>query len=175
MKNVQSCGGIVIHKGKILLLYKNYADRYSGWVLPKGSMEEGETFEETALREVKEETGVSAEIIKYIDETSFEFNSSEGRIAKHVKWFLMKSFSYFSKPQKAEYFVDSGYYKYHEAYHLLYFQNERQVLEKAYEEYKHILRDQIFEEQKKAGETEAEAEAEAGSEPANTTGNTDEL
>ena len=50
MKNATSCGGVVIHKGKILLLYKNYSDRYSGWVLPKGSMEEGETFEETAVR-----------------------------------------------------------------------------------------------------------------------------
>ncbi|MCQ2520379.1 MAG: NUDIX domain-containing protein [Lachnospiraceae bacterium] len=144
MKNAISCGGVVIHKGKILLLYKNYGDKYSGWVLPKGSMEEGETFEMTAVREVKEETGADAEIIKYIDETSFEFNSSEGRINKHVKWFLMKSRSYFSKPQRSEYFEDSGYYKYHEAYHLLYFNNERQILEKAFEEYKKIRRENIL-------------------------------
>lgn len=144
MKNATSCGGIVIHKGKILLLYKNYGDRYSGWVLPKGSMEEGETYEQTALREVKEETGANAEIIKYIDETNFEFNSPDGRINKHVKWFLMKSFNYFSKPQRSEYFEDSGYYKYHEAYHLLYFANEKAVLEKAYEEYKKIRRENIL-------------------------------
>lgn len=144
MKNVLSCGGVVIYKGKILLLYKNYSDRYTGWVLPKGSTEEGETYEETALREVKEETGVSAEIIKYIDETQFEFNTPDGRILKHVKWFLMKSFNYYSKPQKSEFFEDSGYYKYHEAYHLLYFDNERQILEKAYQEYKKMLREQIL-------------------------------
>lgn len=144
MKNATSCGGVVIHKGKILLLYKNYSDRYSGWVLPKGSMEEGETFEETAVREVREETGANAEIIKYIDETSFEFNSPDGRIFKHVKWFLMKSNNYFSKPQRSEFFEDSGYYKFHEAYHLLYFANEKQILEKAYEEYKKIRRDKIL-------------------------------
>lgn len=144
MKNATSCGGVVIHKGKILLLYKNYGDRYSGWVLPKGSMEEGESFEETALREVKEETGATAEIVKYIDETNFEFNSPEGRIFKRVKWFLMKSNNYFSKPQRSEYFEDSGYYKYHEAYHLLYFANEKQILEKAYEEYKKIRRENIL-------------------------------
>ena len=34
-----------------------------------------------------------------------------------------------------EFFVDSGYYKYHEAYHLLKFANEKQILEKAYAEY----------------------------------------
>ena len=46
-----SCGGVVIYRGKILLLYKNYRNRYEGWVLPKGTVEEGETYEETALRE----------------------------------------------------------------------------------------------------------------------------
>ena len=30
-----SCGGVVIFRGKILLLYKNYRNRYEGWVLPK--------------------------------------------------------------------------------------------------------------------------------------------
>ena len=43
--------------------------------------------------------------------------------------------SYYSKPQREEYFVDSGYYKFYEAYHLLKFSNEKQILEKAYNEY----------------------------------------
>ena len=47
----------------------------------------------------------------------------------------MMADSYYSKPQREEYFVDSGYYKYHEAYHLLKFANEKQILEKAYNEY----------------------------------------
>lgn len=47
-----SCGGVVICRWKILLLYKNQNGRYMGWVLPKGTVEEGETFKETALREV---------------------------------------------------------------------------------------------------------------------------
>ena len=37
--------------------------------------------------------------------------------------------------QREEYFVDSGFYKYHEAYHLLKFANEKQILEKAYADY----------------------------------------
>ena len=41
----------------------------------------------------------------------------------------MMADSYFSKPQREEYFCDSGYYKYHEAYHLLKFPNEKQILE----------------------------------------------
>lgn len=47
----------------------------------------------------------------------------------------MSTDSYYSKPQREEYFADSGFYKYHEAYHLLKFANEKQILEKAYAEY----------------------------------------
>ena len=47
----------------------------------------------------------------------------------------MMADSYYSKPQREEHFVDSGFYKYHEAYHLLKFGNEKQILERAYEEY----------------------------------------
>ena len=33
-----SCGGLVIFRGKILLLYKNIRNSYEGWVLPKGTV-----------------------------------------------------------------------------------------------------------------------------------------
>ena len=58
MVEATSCGGIVIFHGKILLLYKNYRNRYEGWVLPKGTVEPGETHARTLLREVAEETGL---------------------------------------------------------------------------------------------------------------------
>ena len=50
MIEATSCGGVVIFRGKILLLYKNYRNRYEGWVLPKGTVEEGEEYKDTALR-----------------------------------------------------------------------------------------------------------------------------
>ena len=135
MIKATSCGGVVIFRGKILLLYKNYKKRYDGWVLPKGTVEEGEEYKETALREVKEETDVSAEIVKYIGKSEYSFNTYHNVVEKQVHWYLMKSDSYHSRPQKEEYFVDSGYYKFHEAYHLLRFPNEKQILEDAYQEY----------------------------------------
>ena len=52
--------------------------------------------------------------------------------------------SYYSKPQREEYFVDSGYYKYHEAYHLLKFSNEKAILEKAYNEYLELKRRNLW-------------------------------
>lgn len=38
----------MIFRGKILLLYKNYKNKYEGWVLPKGTVEAGEEYPETA-------------------------------------------------------------------------------------------------------------------------------
>ena len=56
----------------------------------------------------------------------------------------MRSENYYSKPQREEYFVDSGYYKFHEAYHLLKFANEKQILEKAYEEYLSLSKNRLW-------------------------------
>ena len=140
-----SCGGLVIYRGKILLLYKNYNNRYEGWVLPKGTVEAGETHEATALREVKEEAGVNGTIMDYIDKTIYSFVVPEDTVSKEVHWYLMKSGSYDSKPQHEEYFRDSGYYKYHEAYHLLKFDNERYILEKGYNMYRQLKRQQKWE------------------------------
>ena len=84
---------------------------------------------------MKEETGVSAQIIKYVGKSNYTFNTSYDVVNKDVHWYLMMADSYYSKPQREEYFVDSGYYKYHEAYHLLKFPNEKQILEQAYSEY----------------------------------------
>ena len=130
-----SCGGIVIFRGKILLLYKNINNKYEGWVLPKGTVEEGEEHKETALREVREESGVNASVVKYVGSSQYSFTSGEDIIDKHVHWYLMMADSYYSKPQREEYFMDSGFYKFHEAYHLLKFPNEKQILEQAYSEY----------------------------------------
>ncbi len=135
-----SCGGIVIFRGKILLLYKNYKNKYDGWVLPKGTVEPGEEYPETALREVREETGVRAEIVKYIGRSVYSFAVPEDTVEKEVHWYLMSAENYHSRPQREEFFLDSGYYKYHEAWHLLKFANEKQILEQAYSGYQDLRR-----------------------------------
>ena len=135
MIEATSCGGVVIHRGKILALYKSYKNRYEGWVLPKGTVEEGETHEQTALREVKEEADVDGSIIRYVGKSQYNFTVPEDLVTKEVHWYLMSADSYHSKPQREEYFVDSGYYKFHEIYHMLRFPNEKQIVERAYQEY----------------------------------------
>lgn len=144
MIEATSCGGVVIFRGKILLLYKNYKNRYEGWVLPKGTVEAGEDYQQTALREVKEEAGAKATIVKYIGKSQYRFTVPEGEVNKKVYWYLMMGESYYSKPQREEFFVDSGFYKYHEAYHLLKFSNEKQILERAYNDYLDLRKSNLW-------------------------------
>ncbi len=144
MSHATSCGGVVIFRGKILVLYKNFKNKYEGWVLPKGTVEPGEDFKTTALREVKEETDADVSIIKYIGKSQYSFTTPDDVVEKEVHWYLMMADSYYSKPQKEEYFFDSGYYKYIEAYHLLKFSNEKQILEKAYNEYLELKRKNLW-------------------------------
>ena len=144
MIEATSCGGIVIFRGKILTLYKNYRGRYEGWVLPKGTVEEGEDHKQTAIREVMEETGVRAKIMKYVGSSKYSFLVPEGEVRKEVHWYLMMADSYYSRPQREEFFIDSGYYKYHEAYHLLKFSNEKLILEKAYNEYLELKKNHLW-------------------------------
>lgn len=140
-----SCGGLVICRGKVLLLYKNFKNKYEGWVLPKGTVETGEEHEHTAVREVSEESGATAEIVQYIGKTEYSFSVPNDIVSKEVHWYLMRTDTYYSKPQKEEHFFDSGYYKYHEAYHLLKFANERQILEDGYKIYTSLKKNHMWE------------------------------
>lgn len=130
-----SCGGVVIYRGKVLLLYKNQNGRYMGWVLPKGTVEKNEPYKKTALREVKEEAGASAKIIDYIGKTHYNFQADGHIINKTVHWYLMTTDSFYSKPQKEEFFVDAGFYKKHEAIYLLKFQDEKKIMSTAFSMY----------------------------------------
>ena len=140
MAEAVSCGGVVIYRGKILVLYRNFRNKFDGWVLPKGTVEQGEEHTETALREVHEESGAQAENMGYIGKSHYSFSTGCKEIEKDVHWYLMRGTSYYSKPQREESFTDSGFYKYNEAYHLLKFDNEKNILEKAYTMYMKLKR-----------------------------------
>ena len=59
-------------------------------------------------------------------------------VCKTVHWYLMTAKSYYCKPQAEEYFADVGFYKQHEAYHLLKFHDERRIMQRAYTEYEKL-------------------------------------
>lgn len=130
-----SSGGVVIHRNKVLLLYRNQHGKYMGWVMPKGAVEQNETHKQAALREVKEESDVTAHVQKYLGHTQYSFRSIASRVQKTVHWYLMTTDSFYCRPQAEEFFADVGFYKQHEAYHLLKFNDERQIMRRAFAAY----------------------------------------
>ena len=80
-----SSGGVVYRKVgdndyEVALVYRK---RHDDWSLPKGHIEEGETREETALREVKEETGLDARIVEPLGEVqAFEHELDVRRLVR---------------------------------------------------------------------------------------------
>jgi 8-oxo-dGTP diphosphatase len=97
MKFEFSAGGIVIKKDKdkeFVLLCQHSG--HHGWVFPKGLIgdkKENEGKEETAVREVKEETGVDGKIIKPLTPIEYWYFFEGERIKKTVYYFLMKYIS----------------------------------------------------------------------------------
>jgi ADP-ribose pyrophosphatase YjhB (NUDIX family) len=91
-----SAGGLVIDTtGKLGLLIgrrdqKDASGQRILWSLPKGHIEEGETPEEAALREVEEETGIKSQIEKSLGVIDFWFMAGGKRIHKTVHHYLFR-------------------------------------------------------------------------------------
>jgi ADP-ribose pyrophosphatase YjhB (NUDIX family) len=91
-----SAGGLVVDTtGKLGLLIgrrdqKDASGKKILWSLPKGHIEEGETPEQAALREVAEETGIQSEIEKSLGVIDFWFMAGGKRIHKTVHHYLFR-------------------------------------------------------------------------------------
>lgn len=96
MKKEVSCGTITFYKGKVLLIKQNKG--YIGF--PKGHVENGETEEETAIRETKEETNIDVKIHK--DKKYCINYDVDGKINKDVVLFLAEPISFETRKQDSE-------------------------------------------------------------------------
>ena len=85
---VKAGGGLVKNiNGEILFIYRN-----GKWDLPKGGTEKNETMEETAMREVEEETGVNGlSIVEKLQKTYHVFKRNGRYKLKITTWYEMKS------------------------------------------------------------------------------------
>lgn len=87
-----SAGGVVFNVARDKIVLIGRLDRRGRllWSLPKGHIEEGETAEQTAVREVGEETGILGEIIRPLGSIDYWFVAERRRIHKTVHHFLME-------------------------------------------------------------------------------------
>ena len=97
IKRIFSAGGIVLRQAQDKLSAKKRLEvlvtqhsKHKGWDFPKGHREIYENEQQTALREVEEETGVKAEIIEKAGQTQYFYYEEGQKVLKTVVFYLMK-------------------------------------------------------------------------------------
>src|SRR3954449_2255400 len=83
----KAAGGVVVRDGRIAVVHR---PKYDDWSLPKGHLEEGEDWEDAALREVEEELGIRARTVRALDPV--HYRTPKGR-DKEVRYWLMEPVS----------------------------------------------------------------------------------
>lgn len=134
MKKEESAGIIIFHDKKYLLL--NYPKTTRApkeyWGLVKGHVEKGETAEEAAKREVKEETGIVAGIIDgFMEKITYHFRFNGELIEKSVIFFV--GLSETDKVVLSHEHKGFGWFEFEEAVKKLSYDNDKDVLRKAHE------------------------------------------
>ncbi|SCI72866.1 MULTISPECIES: NUDIX hydrolase [unclassified Clostridium] len=131
----RSCaGGLVFCEDSVLIL-KNEKDE---WVLPKGVIRAGDYAREVALRRVKAEAGVDAEILTSVGETNYEFYSVTRKrpVCNQVTWYLMTAGSLQSRYSAEDGFVDGGFYPIDQALEMITYSQDRALVNLAAKRYR---------------------------------------
>jgi 8-oxo-dGTP diphosphatase len=81
---VEAAGGVVVRDGLVAIVHR---PRYDDWTLPKGKLDPGETFEQAALREVEEETGLRCTLGRELPSTSYTDHKDRQKL---VRYWLME-------------------------------------------------------------------------------------
>jgi 8-oxo-dGTP pyrophosphatase MutT (NUDIX family) len=128
-----SAGGVVIRNKEVLLIYSALSNSYA---FPKGTIDEGETKDVTAIREVKEETGYDVEILDFLGDYTYDFDYKDGnRYRKTVTYYLM-NLTNSNKPQanlqENEDFVNV-WTSVEQAYEVLTYADSKEALRRALE------------------------------------------
>ena len=131
MKREFSAGGIVFKDNKVLLT-KHSQNHH--WSFPKGLIDPGQTSQEAAVREVREEGGVEAEILDKVGYSKYVYSLNGEKIFKVVTYFLMKYKSGDIKDHDWE-VEEAGWYEVEDALKQLTFSQDKELLKEALKRY----------------------------------------
>jgi 8-oxo-dGTP pyrophosphatase MutT (NUDIX family) len=128
-RNEHSSGGAVLaSRGGVLHVALIATRGKTRWGLPKGAVGEGETSEAAALREVLEETGIKARIVRRLDTIEYFFRAGDTLIQKRVDFYLMEYVEGDLQPQLSE-VDDVEWVELSAAVQRASFESERKLLE----------------------------------------------
>ncbi len=127
MKREKSCGGIIYNEDNEFLIIQNRGGKH--WDFPKGHAEKGETEEETAKREILEETNLNVDFVKGFKE-KIEYTIPNKKVRKEVVFFLARTKNKEVQIQKEE-ILNYKWLNYEEALKRLTHDNAKELLEKA--------------------------------------------
>ena len=133
VRDATAAGGVVVRgsgEGLEVVVAGREADRT--WVFPKGTPDGGETIEQTALREVREESGLDVSIVKPIGTIEYWFAVPGERVHKLVHFFLMTAHGGDLSRHDHEY-DEVRWVPVAEARRLLTYDTYRQMLDRAIE------------------------------------------
>ncbi len=77
---VLAAGGVVMRDGRVAVVHR---PKYDDWSLPKGKLDPGEGFEEAALREVEEETGLRCRLGRELPSTEYDDNKGRPKLVRY--------------------------------------------------------------------------------------------
>jgi 8-oxo-dGTP pyrophosphatase MutT (NUDIX family) len=127
----RSAGGLVVEGARILLISTQKGRR---WQLPKGHIEPGETPEQTAVREVREETGVTGRVLAPLPNVEYWYvEKGRSRVHKKVDYFLLGYVSGDAADFDAAEVSGAEWFSWDEGLAKLSFENERRVARQARE------------------------------------------
>jgi 8-oxo-dGTP pyrophosphatase MutT (NUDIX family) len=89
----RSAGGVVLREdGRVAVIVptRRAADGSKVLCLPKGHLDKGETAQQAALREVREETGIQAELVRELGEVRYWYRRDGRTVPKSVVFFLFR-------------------------------------------------------------------------------------
>lgn len=129
-----SAGGVVFRMDVGQPMFLLIRDSYKNWGFPKGHIETGEQPEAAALREVREETGLSDLSIRSLVDTIDWFFRFRGQLIHKVcHFYLMETSDATTSPQRAEGITACRWTRFEEAQSLISYANAREVLRRAQE------------------------------------------
>ena len=131
--NIAQAGALVFttHRASPRVLLIKARRNPQLWIFPKGHIESGETPDETALRETREEAGVAADLVARVGSLEFE----SGKDVVHVEYFLVR----WAADVPAEENRERRWCTIEEASEMLVFEGARALLAKAARKWKDAL------------------------------------